>query len=199
MALRSEDSKRCRNKKNRTAGFALMELILAVAIIGVFIGIALQIGNKIRFRMDIAADRMLLSALALEYDAVLDEGNADLSGVTDMKSFAVVLAKAGGPNDIASYQSRKRRNKKYMKIVVGGRQNAALKNEDFDFIAVKPNNNLTGRDVLFCTRGLQVQGKWTGKDALYGTKGGLVAFRDGSVRFLSEHTGAAEHLAVWHD
>lgn len=199
MALRSEDSKRCRNKKNRTAGFALMELILAVAIIGVFIGIALQIGNKIRFRMDIAADRMLLSALALECNTVLGEGNADLSGVTDMKSFAVVLAKAGGPNDIASYQSRKRRNKKYMKIVVGGQQNATLKNEDFDFIAVKPNNNPTGRDVLFCTRGIDASGRWSLSDSLYGNEGGLVAFRDGRTEWASEHTGAAPHLAQWYD
>ena len=84
-------------------------------------------------------------------------------------------------------------------ILVNGEANKGLKNADFDFIAVKPNNNPTGRDVLFCTRGLQKEGKWTGEDALYGTKGGLVAFRDGSVRFLSEHTGAAEHLAVWHD
>ena len=198
MARHSENREKYRNK-NRLSGSALMELILAVTIIGVFIGIALQIGNKIRSRMDIAADRMLLSTLALECSAVLDEGNADLSGVTDMKSFAVVLAKAGGPNDIAWYQSRKRRNKKHMNIVVGGQQNAALRNVYFDFIAVKPNDNPTGRDVLFCTRGIAVGGRWDLPDSLYGHAGGLVTFRDGHTEWASEHTGAAAHLALWYD
>ena len=183
--------------KNRTAGVALMELILAVAITGVLIIVALGRGQKLFDFCYKIIDKMSLATLVTEYNAV--EWNVDLSGVTDMKGFAVALAKAGGPNDIASYQSLKRHGKSTTDILVNGEANKELKNVDFDFIAVKPNNDPMGRDVLFCTRGLQKEGKWTEEDALYGTKGGLVAFRDGSVRFLSEHTGAAGHLAVWYD
>lgn len=186
-----------RTKKNRLSGFALMELILAVAITSVLTIVALGRGQKLFDFCYKIIDEMSLATLVAQYNAV--EWNVDLSGITDMKGFAVALAKAGGPNNVASYQSLKRHGKSTMDILVNGEANKELKNADFDFIAVKPNNNLTGRDVLFCTRGLQVQGKWTGKDALYGTKGGLVAFRDGSVRFLSEHTGAAAHLALWYD
>ena len=188
-----------RKNKNRTSGFSLMELILAVTIIGVFISIGLRIGNKVRHMADIAADKALLSCLALECNAVIEEGNIDLSDIKDMKDFAVALAKAGGPNDISSYQSKKRRNQKHMEIIVDGNQNIALKNADFDFIAVKPNNNPTGRDVLFCTRGLQKGGKWDGKDNLYGHEGGLIVFRDGHTQFCSENKDVGENLIAHSD
>ena len=174
-----------------------MELILAVTITSVLIIVALGRGQKLFDFCYRIIDKMSLATLVAEYNAV--ECNVDLSGITDMKGFAVALAKAGGPNNVASYQSLKRHGKSTMDILINGEPNKELKNADFDFIAVKPNNNPTGRDVLFYTRGLQAQGKWTGEDALYGTKGGLVAFRDGSVRFLSEHTGEAAHLALWYD
>ena len=178
--------------KNRTAGFALMELILAVAIISVLTIVAFNRGQRLFDFCYKFIDKISLATLVADYNTV--EKDVDLSGVTDMKGFAVALAKAGGPNNVASYQSLKRHGRSTMDILVNGEANKELKDADFDFIAVKPNNKPTGRDVLFCTRGLQKDGKWTGEDALYGTKGGLVAFRDGSVRFLSEHTGAAAYL-----
>lgn len=196
MARHSDGSAGHRNK-NRTAGFALMELILAVAIISVLTIVAFNRGQRLFDFCYKFIDKISLATLVADYNTV--ERDVDLSDVTDMKGFAVALAKAGGPNNVASYQSLKRHGRSTMDILVNGEANKELKNADFDFIAVKPNNNPTGRDVLFCTRGLQKEGKWTGEDALYGTKGGLVAFRDGSVRFLSAHTGAAEHLTVWHD
>ena len=195
--VRYSDGSAGHRSKNRLSGFALMELILAVTITSVLIIVALGRGQKLFDFCYRIIDKMSLATLVAEYNAV--ECNVDLSGITDMKGFAVALAKAGGPNNVASYQSLKRHGKSTMDILINGEPNKELKNADFDFIAVKPNNNPTGRDVLFYTRGLQAQGKWTGEDALYGTKGGLVAFRDGSVRFLSEHTGEAAHLALWYD
>lgn len=195
--VRYSDGSAGHRSKNRLSGFALMELILAVTITSVLIIVALGRGQKLFDFCYRIIDKMSLATLVAEYNAV--ECNVDLSGITDMKGFAVALAKAGGPNNVASYQSLKRHGKSTMDILINGEPNKELKNADFDFIAVKPNNNPTGRDVLFYTRGLQAQGKWTGEDALYGTKGGLVAFRDGSVRFLSEHTGEAAHLAIWYD
>ena len=195
--VRYSDGSAEHRSKNRLSGFALMELILAVTITSVLIIVALGRGQKLFDFCYRIIDKMSLATLVAEYNAV--ECNVDLSGITDMKGFAVALAKAGGPNNVASYQSLKRHGKSTMDILINGEPNKELKNADFDFIAVKPNNNPTGRDVLFYTRGLQAQGKWTGEDALYGTKGGLVAFRDGSVRFLSEHTGEAAHLVLWYD
>ena len=195
--VRYSDGSAGHRSKNRLSGFALMELILAVTITSVLIIVALGRGQKLFDFCYRIIDKMSLATLVAQYNAV--EWNVDLSGITDMKGFAVALAKAGGPNNVASYQSLKRHGKSTMDILINGEPNKELKNADFDFIAVKPNNNPTWRDVLFCTRGLQAQGKWTGEDALYGTKGGLVAFRDGSVRFLSEHTGEAAHLVLWYD
>ena len=195
--VRYSDGSAGHRSKNRLSGFALMELILAVTITSVLIIVALGRGQKLFDFCYRIIDKMSLATLVAEYNAV--ECNVDLSGITDMKGFAVALAKAGGPNNVASYQSLKRHGKSTMDILINGEPNKELKNADFDFIAVKPNNNPTARDVLFYTRGLQAQGKWTREDALYGTKGGLVAFRDGSVRFLSEHTGEAAHLALWYD
>ena len=195
--VRYSDGGAGHRSKNRLSGFALMELILAVTITSVLIIVALGRGQKLFDFCYRIIDKMSLATLVAEYNAV--ECNVDLSGITDMKGFAVALAKAGGPNNVASYQSLKRHGKSTMNILINGEPNKELKNADFDFIAMKPNNNPTGRDVLFYTRGLQSHGKWAGEDALYGTKGGLVAFRDGSVRFLSEHTGGAANLALWCD
>ena len=185
--------------RNRTVGFIIMEVLLTIVIVGVFMAVIFRINRRTFDKVYILCDRFLLSSLAVECNSLMNGGNADLRGVTDMKGFATALAKAGGPNNVRAYQSTKKKNKKDMEIVIGGQQNAALKNEDFDFIAVLPNNNPTGRNVLFCTRGLQVQGKWSGEDSLYGHEGGLVVFKDGHTKFLPEHTGAAAHLAVWYD
>ena len=196
MARHSENREKYRNK-NRLSGFALMELILAVTITSVLIIVALGRGQKLFDFCYRIIDKMSLATLVAEYNAVA--WHMDLSGITDMKDFAVTLAKAGGPNDIASYQSIKRRDKKHMDIVVGGQQNAALSNVDFDFIAVKPNNKPTARNILFCTRGIDAGGRWSLPDSLYGNEGGIIAFRDGHTEWVSECPQAASYLAKWYD
>ena len=196
MARRFDGRAEHRNK-NRLSGFALMELILAVAIMGILLVSTLKYGQKLFDFCYKFIDKISLATLVAEYNAVA--WHMDLSGITDMKDFAVTLAKAGGPNDIASYQSIKRRDKKHMDIVVGGQQNAALSNVDFDFIAVKPNNKPTARNILFCTRGIDVGGRWSSPDSLYGNEGGIIAFRDGHTEWVSECPRAPSYLAKWYD
>lgn len=196
MVRRSKGSSGHRNK-NRLSGLALMELILAVAIISLLIGFASRNGQRLFDFCYRIIDKMSLATLVAEYNTV--ERDVDLSGVTDMKSFAVALAKAGGPKDIASYQSIKRRNKKHIDILVGGQRNAALRNTDFDFIAVEPNNDPEARDILFCICGLDDAGSWSRENSLYGHEGGLIAFRDGRTKWVSKCPQAGTRLVQWWD
>ena len=156
-----------------------------MTLMGIFGGIILPFGKKIINRAHLVADKTRLSYLVAQYDLAVNSGNSDLTNAGNVIDFAVILAKAGGPNDVSAYQSEKRKNKQPKKILVDGKVNPVLKEEDFDFIAVCPKYSIPSGTPLFYTRGLQSDGTW-GKDSLYGTAGGLVVFKDGYVEWFHQ-------------
>ena len=167
----------------RRNGFALMELLIVLAITGIFGSIVFSFGKRALDRAYLFADETRLSYLVTQYMSAVDNG-LDLANVKNTVDFAVALARADGPNEISAYQSQKRRNKQHKEILINGEKNPDLREEDFDFIFVNPKCKGNAGTPLFYTRGLQSDGTWN-QDSVYGSQGGLIAFED-SVRWMSK-------------
>ena len=168
----------------KQSGFALMELLIVLAVTGIFGSIVFSFGKRVLDRAYLFADKMRLYYLVTQYMSAVDNG-LNLTNVKNTVDFAVALAKAGGPNEVSAYQSQKRRNKQDKDILINGEKNPDLKEEDFDFMAYPVARcNLPEHEMpLFFSRGLGENGVWA-EDSLYGTKGGLIAFADGHVEAL---------------
>ena len=174
-------TKTIRLRKN-CLGMITLEFLIVIAVIGVFGGLFLMGGKKLLDKAHTTADTLRLQFLAEAYMS----SKLDLSGTKTMVEFAVALAEAGGPNDIAAYQSGKRRNGENKDILIDGEPNPDLKEGDFDFIFMHPIFDHGDQTPLFCTRGLQEDGTWC-RDGLYGAKGGLVVFANYEVRPLARY------------
>ena len=172
------------NKKQKTAGFTLVELLIALAVISLFGCFVLPNAKKVITMAHIEVDKQRLSALFGQYMYAANSGQLNLTDVKTMIDFSVALAQAGGPNEVSAYQSGTRKHRERKQILIKGKKNSSLNEKDFDFIFVNPRYENGDRTPLFYTRGLQPDGTWCG-DGLYGSDGGIVVFEGGMMECLS--------------
>lgn len=176
------------HKKQKAAGFTLIEFLIVITVIGVVGGFVFSFGKKVFNRVYVFCDTTKLRYLAAFYMDAAGNGRLDLMKIKTAKDFAIALAEVGGPNEISAYQSKARKSAREKEILVNGEPNPELDEEDFDFIFVNPKCDNGSRTPLFYTRGLQSDGTWR-EDGVYGSRGGIIIFTDMHTEFMNKVDG----------
>jgi prepilin-type N-terminal cleavage/methylation domain-containing protein len=171
--------------KNKLKGFALIEVLIALAVVVVFYCFILPFGKAVFDRVHIMTDRMKMSFLVCN---IREHANA-CEGMRDLISCVEALAQSDAIfDDLEAWQSPKRKGGVQKRNVLGsdGYFASDLRKSDFDYILVHPlpQNSNPWAPVCY-TRGLLPNGQWA-EDGLYGSKYGLIAFASGHVNLFLE-------------
>ena len=95
--------------KNKTSGFALIEVLIALTVVAILGGIVFPIGKAVLDRAHIMSDKTKLQMLVIACNELRDEGY--INEETSIRDLVLCLATVKGFNDVNDWRSSKRGSK----------------------------------------------------------------------------------------
>lgn len=133
--------------KNKSKGFALIEVLITLTVVAVLGGIVFPIGKAVLDRVHIMCDKTKLQMLMIACNELHDEGYINEN--TSIRDLVLCLATVKGFNDVNDWRSSKRGGKSQKIVDENG--NVLVKEIVSDWLIVHPlpSYGVSDRTPLF--------------------------------------------------